>query len=77
MDRLSFSVIWDMTDDGTVLRQWAGRTVIRTCAKLAYDHAQAMIEGSFDVDDPLPAVPLQAPHTWAQVTDMICVVTCM
>ena len=67
VDRLTFSVIWDMAEDGTVVRQWAGRSVIRTCAKLAYDHAQAMIEGGFDADAPPPAVPLQAPHTWAQV----------
>lgn len=26
---------------------WAGRTVIRSCGKLAYPHVQSMIEGQF------------------------------
>ncbi len=65
VDRLTFSVIWEMTQDGRILKQWSGRTVIRSCAKLAYDHAQQMIEGSFDASK--PPVPLSAPHTWDQV----------
>jgi exoribonuclease R len=64
VDRLAFSVLWDMAADGAILRQWAGRSVIRACAKLAYGHAQAMIEGGCDAA--APPVPLQAPHTWAQ-----------
>ncbi len=69
MDRLTFSVIWDLSDDGQVLSQWAGRTVIRTCAKLAYEHAQAMIEGTFDTAK--PPVALSRPHTWPQVRPSI------
>lgn len=65
MDRLTFSVIWELSDEGKVLSQWAGRTVIRTCAKLAYEHAQAMIEGTFDISK--PPVALSKPHTWPQV----------
>ena len=65
MDRLTFSVIWELSDEGKVLSQWAGRTVIRTCAKLAYEHAQAMIEGTFDISK--PPVALSSPHTWPQV----------
>ena len=40
VDRLAFSVVWEMSAAGDVLAQWAGRTVIRSCAKLAYGHAQ-------------------------------------
>ena len=65
MDRLTFSVMWELSDEGKVLNQWAGRTVIRTCAKLAYEHAQAMIEGTFDISK--PPVALSSPHTWPQV----------
>ncbi len=65
MDRLTFSVIWEMAEEGKVLSQWAGRTVIRSCTKLAYEHAQAMIEGTFDAaNHPLA---LSSPHTWPQV----------
>ena len=65
VDRLTCSVIWEMTGEGRILKQWSGRTVIRSCAKLAYDHAQDMIEGSFSASK--PPVPLSAPHTWDQV----------
>jgi DIS3-like exonuclease 2 len=43
-DRLAFSVIWRFDSDGNVVEEWFGRTVIRSCVKLAYEHAQAVIE---------------------------------
>lgn len=44
IDRLTFSVIWKITPEGKILSEWFGRTVIRSCVKLSYDHAQSMIE---------------------------------
>ncbi|KAF2352189.1 DIS3-like exonuclease 2 [Trinorchestia longiramus] len=43
-DRLAFSVIWDMDPEGNVESCWFGRTVIRSCAKLSYEHAQRVID---------------------------------
>ncbi|XP_028365380.1 DIS3-like exonuclease 2 isoform X2 [Phyllostomus discolor] len=43
-DKLTFSVIWTLTSDGKILSEWFGRTVIRSCTKLSYEHAQSMIE---------------------------------
>eukprot|EP00041_Stephanoeca_diplocostata_P030077 m.901067 g.901067 ORF g.901067 m.901067 type:complete len:183 (-) comp23686_c1_seq18:1717-2265(-) len=43
-DRLAFSVIWRFNKDVQIIDEWFGRTVIRSCAKLAYQHAQAIIE---------------------------------
>mmetsp|Transcript_34444 Transcript_34444/g.103878 ORF Transcript_34444/g.103878 Transcript_34444/m.103878 type:complete len:741 (+) Transcript_34444:3-2225(+) len=43
-DRLAFSVIWKFDDKGKVVSEWFGRTVIRSCVKLAYERAQAVIE---------------------------------
>ncbi|KAM9323650.1 DIS3-like exonuclease 2 [Pholidichthys leucotaenia] len=43
-DRLTFSVIWKITPQGKILDEWFGRSVIRSCVKLTYDHAQNMIE---------------------------------
>ncbi|XP_072297199.1 DIS3-like exonuclease 2 [Eucyclogobius newberryi] len=43
-DRLTFSVIWTLTPEGKILSEWFGRSVIRSCIKLSYDHAQSMIE---------------------------------
>ncbi|XP_054623286.1 DIS3-like exonuclease 2 [Dunckerocampus dactyliophorus] len=43
-DRLTFSVIWKISPEGKILSEWFGRSVIRSCVKLSYDHAQSMIE---------------------------------
>ncbi|XP_076018288.1 DIS3-like exonuclease 2 [Genypterus blacodes] len=43
-DRLTFSVIWKITPEGKILSEWFGRSVIRSCVKLSYDHAQSMID---------------------------------
>ena len=43
-DRLAFSVIWKFDAGGKIVDEWFGKTVINSCAKLAYDHAQAVIE---------------------------------
>lgn len=43
VDRLTFSVVWKMDEEGNALEQpWFGRTVICSCAKLSYDHAQVL-----------------------------------
>ncbi|KAF0310544.1 DIS3-like exonuclease 2 [Amphibalanus amphitrite] len=43
-DRLAFSVVWKLDTEGRVFDEWFGRTVIRSCTKLAYEHAQRIIE---------------------------------
>ncbi|KAJ3174549.1 hypothetical protein HK101_010950 [Irineochytrium annulatum] len=46
VDRFAFSVLWKMDADAKIIGEpWFGRSVIRSCAKLSYDHAQALIEG--------------------------------
>ena len=44
VDRLAFSAVFIIDRDGTVQEEWFGRSVIRSCAKLAYEHAQAVID---------------------------------
>ncbi|XP_030044376.1 DIS3-like exonuclease 2, partial [Microcaecilia unicolor] len=43
-DRLTFSVIWKITPAGKILDEWFGRSIICSCVKLSYDHAQSMID---------------------------------
>ncbi|KAG0166576.1 hypothetical protein DFQ30_007009 [Apophysomyces sp. BC1015] len=45
VERLAFSVIWKLDKTGKVFDTWFGRTVIKSCAKLAYGDAQSVIEG--------------------------------
>ncbi len=37
--------------EGDIKSQWAGRSVINSCAKLAYPMVQQMIEGCFKPED--------------------------
>lgn len=46
VDRLCFSVVWKVSNEGQIFDEWFGRTIIRNCCKMAYEHAQDMIENS-------------------------------
>lgn len=53
-DKLAYSVIWEMTKTGEILNTRFTRSIINSCAKLAYDHAQQVIENpekEFTTDD--------------------------
>ena len=40
VDRFAFSVVWELDKCGTVISQWAGRSLICSCAKLTYPMVQ-------------------------------------
>ncbi|KAI9339345.1 hypothetical protein BDR26DRAFT_975239 [Obelidium mucronatum] len=62
VERLAFSVTWLMDKDANILREpWFGKSVIKSCAKLSYDHAQALIEGKDWTG--LPAVEITGGYT--------------
>lgn len=48
LDRLSFSVFWEMTRQGDVISSEFRKTVINSCTQLAYEHAQEMLEACDD-----------------------------
>lgn len=48
VDRLTFSILWDFDSSGKIVDRWIGRSIIRSCCKLSYDHAQDIIDGVFD-----------------------------
>lgn len=43
MDKLAFSIIFEMSPDGEVLKHRFAKTVINSCCQFAYEHAQSMI----------------------------------
>ncbi|KAL8167019.1 hypothetical protein V2J09_008518 [Rumex salicifolius] len=45
VDRLAFSIFWDFDMSGNIIDRWIGRTVIHSCCKLSYDHAEDILEG--------------------------------
>ena len=63
VDRLTYSCVWRMNGDGTLVDgepAWFGRSVIRSCCKLDYTTAQNMIEGAI-----LPgSASSTAPELW-------------
>lgn len=75
VDRLAFSVLWDISLDGEIMDQWIGRTVIRSCCKLSYENAQDIIDGLFDVGSCSPAedsVPQLHDHFhWSDVKNSV------
>ncbi|RLN20074.1 hypothetical protein BBJ28_00019806 [Nothophytophthora sp. Chile5] len=53
VDRLAFSVVWQMNVDGTLVEgvePWFGKSVIRSCCKLDYGSAQKMLDGGITSD---------------------------
>lgn len=48
VERLAFSMFWDINPAGEVLSRWIGRTIIQSCCRLSYEHAQRIIDGSVD-----------------------------
>ena len=50
-----------------ILEEWFGRTVIRSCTKLSYDHAQSMIENPTEKipEEELP--PISPEHSPEEV----------
>ncbi|KAJ0406113.1 hypothetical protein P43SY_008364 [Pythium insidiosum] len=48
VDRLAFSVVWEMNADGSLVEgsvPWFGKSIIRSCCKLDYGSAQKMLDG--------------------------------
>ncbi|XWS21602.1 hypothetical protein CRYUN_Cryun30bG0068400 [Craigia yunnanensis] len=77
VDRLAFSMFWELNSLGDVLDRWIGRTVIRSCCKLSYKHAQDIIHGIIDVEkfNALDGYPqLHGQFEW---TDVIRSVKCL
>lgn len=43
-DKLSFSVFWEITPNGEIIKTRFARTIINSCTQFAYEHAQKMLE---------------------------------
>ena len=69
--RLTFSVIWKINERGEIFEEWFGRTIIRSCVKLGYNHAQGFIddpEREWSVEE-LP--PISTPFTSSMIRDRV------
>ena len=70
-DKLTFSVVFEITPHGRVMDRWFGRTVINSCRRYNYDEAQAIIEASLEAplppEAPAPDQAVAALHKIAQI----------
>ncbi|XP_059559542.1 DIS3-like exonuclease 2 isoform X3 [Myotis daubentonii] len=66
-DKLTFSVIWTLTSEGKILSEWFGRTIICSCTKLSYEHAQSMIESPTKTIPEQELPPISPEHTSEEV----------
>ncbi|XP_054946508.1 DIS3-like exonuclease 2 isoform X5 [Physeter macrocephalus] len=70
-DKLTFSVIWTLTPKGKILSEWFGQTIIRSCTKLSYEHAQSMIEGPTRKIPEKELPPVSPEHTSEEVRQAV------
>ncbi|XP_008574070.1 PREDICTED: DIS3-like exonuclease 2 isoform X3 [Galeopterus variegatus] len=66
-DKLTFSVIWTLTPEGKILDEWFGRTIICSCTKLSYEHAQSMIESPMEKIPEKKLPPISPEHSSEEV----------
>lgn len=70
VDRLAFSVFWHFSlADASVKSVRFGRSVIRCCARLAYENAQCVIDGMEDKAKAGFSMDLSSSHTKDQVCE--------
>ncbi|PWN40199.1 RNB-domain-containing protein [Ceraceosorus guamensis] len=65
VERLTFSAVFTMNKDARVIGSWFGRTIIKSCAKLAYGDAQQVIEG-VDANEAIPLEKVDANSSHSQ-----------
>lgn len=55
VDKLAFSIFWEITKDAEVLSHRFSKTVINSCSQLSYEHAQDILDGK-DIEDDFPTI---------------------
>lgn len=69
-DKLTFSVIWEITPDAEIVKHRFAKTVIRSCCQMSYESAQALI------DNPTKSWPkdfldVKGDHTMSTLSDIV------
>ena len=70
-DRLTFSIVWHMSEKGEILDEWKGRGIIRSRVKMAYEHAQDMIEKPNRQWNPSELPPISDGATVEQISAQV------
>lgn len=70
-DKLTFSVVWTLTSDGRVLSEWFGRSIIRSCCKLSYEHAQDLLDNPSRQREPGELPPVLSGYSVEQIAQCL------
>jgi len=71
-DTLAFSLLWTVTEDGTVLTEWMGKTVIRHWCSMSAQTVSKLLKGQATVEDVQMMVePHVQEQVFASVTESI------
>nr|XP_050038990.1 DIS3-like exonuclease 2 isoform X1 [Dermacentor andersoni] len=70
-DKLTVSVVWTLTSDGRVLSEWFGRSIIRSCCKLSYEHAQDLLDDPDRERAPGELPDVIGKHTVAEMAECL------
>lgn len=56
VDKLAFSVFWEITDSGIVISHRFAKTIIHSCCQLSYEHAQEVLESNENAEKKFPEI---------------------
>ncbi|KRT86031.1 hypothetical protein AMK59_1275, partial [Oryctes borbonicus] len=69
-DSLTFSVFFEMTENGEILNHRFARTIINSCSQLAYEHVQEMLDYRYTFDQAnLP--PITNGHNASDICEIV------
>jgi ribonuclease R len=67
VDRLTFSAVFEMKDNGTIVGEWYGKGIIHSARRFTYEEAQEVIEGkSVELKEPILSMDTIAKKLRAQ-----------
>ncbi|CAB4056041.1 DIS3L2 [Lepeophtheirus salmonis] len=69
--RLTFSVEWIITEDGKIESTWFGRSIIKSVVKLAYEHAQEMLDNPSKEWKSNELPPISSPWKYSDIATKV------
>ncbi|EDV21840.1 uncharacterized protein TRIADDRAFT_10828, partial [Trichoplax adhaerens] len=70
-DRLTFSVVWELTPNGKIVKEWFGKSVIHSCCKMNYDHAQSVLDNPSKTWTSQDFPQIYGDHTVSKIVSVI------
>lgn len=69
-DRLTFSVIWEMTPNAEIIKQRFAKTIVKSCCRMSYESAQVMIDNP-KITSSKDILDIKGDYTVASLSDIV------